>query len=419
MIENLIKLLKQESVDGFLISESKNETYQLYFVKDKIETVRSGEFIDTSVTIYLNHDEKLGDATFKVFSSSTDKEIVEAIKIAKANALNVFNQPYELVKDEVASFDAEALDLKELASRLAKYIFDVKGSHGAKLNATEIFINRISKRVVNSSNVDKKSTFYKYMIETIPTFDLEKESVEIYSQKNFSSFTEDEIKEYIKEQLFEVEARSKASKIELDKICDVTLRDLEIETLLSEYVYDLNYSSLATKSNFLNIGDKIQKGNGDKITLTMRHSIKGCSESAEFDSDGGSFKDKVIIEEGEVKAFFGGNRFAQYVGQESSGNLPLAELNCGELTKEDLKDKTYLECLQFSGLQVDLLNDYLGGEVRLAILHKDGKEIPVCGFSISGKLSSLISEVKLGKQRINSPSYSGPSFILLKDLTVL
>ena len=419
MIKKIEKMLKASGLDGYLICEAKNEIYQLYFVNEKIETVRSGEFVDTYVSIYVKHDDKLGDASFQVYQSSKDEEIKKAIEIAKNNALSVFNPPYELVKQEAYVGEIESKSLKNMADEIAEAVFSVKGSHGAKLNATEIFVTKLNKHIVNSNGLDKKSAMYKCMIETIPTFDKKDESVEIYAQKNFSEFTKEEISSYISQKLFEVEARANAEKIELPEKMDVTLRAEEISTILSEYVGQLNYFSLAMQSNAINVGDNLQNGDGDKITLTMKNRIPGCADSSEFDQDGSSFKEKVIIENGVAIDQFGGNRFSQYVNKDNTGNLPLYELNRGDLTKEELEGKTYLECLQFSGIQCDFLNDYLGGEVRLAILHKDGKQIPVCGFSISGKLSELMGRVKLSKESDKLPEYFGPAFIYLKDLQVL
>lgn len=419
MMNRLINILKNKGLDGYFISETNTETYQLYFVKENVETIRAGEFKDYSVTIYVKHDNKLGDANFTVSSSFSDEEINEIVDNAKANALNIFNEPYELVKNEHAEFKGDIKSLKDIAENLKEAIFSVKGNSGAKLNATEIFVNKIDRHVVNSNGLDKKDCSYKFMIETIPTFDKEKESVEIYACKEFSDFTNEEIASYIKEKLYEVEARANATKIDLDKTLDVTIRSDEILSLLYEYVDNLNYATIYSKSNVINKGDNIQKGSGDRINLTMKNKVKGCSESSEFDRDGSSFKEIKLYENGEAINEFGGNRYSQYLKKECTGNLPIIELDLGSLTKEDLKDKTYLECLQFSGIQCDLLSDYIGGEVRLAILHKDDKEIPVCGFSISGKLSEVLNEIKFSNKIVSIPGYSGPSFALLKDLQIL
>ena len=421
MINRLIKLLNQCGLDGYLINQENRETYQLFFVKDQIETVRGGSFTEAEITVYLNHDGFLGDSKFKVFASSSDEEIIATIKEAKAKALSINNKPYNLVaKDILEDDNHDDRSLKEIAKDISNAIFSVKGHERSKLNATEVFVNRINKRVVNSLGLDKSSHSYKFMIETIPTYDSNNESVEIYAQHNFSIFSRKEIEEYIAEKLFEVEARGNVKKEKLPANMNVLLREEEVETVLSEFVYQLTYSSLFNQRNALNVGDKVQEeGDCDLLTLTMRGNIEGCSESALFDNDGSSFKDKVIIDKGVVKGFYGGNRFSQYVGQENTGSLELSELALGTLSKDGLKNEEYLECLQFSGIQCDYLNDYVGGEVRLAIWHKNGQKIPVSGFSISASLKEMLNHARLANYDVHSPSYHGPKFIYFRNMNVL
>ena len=424
MIEKLIKQLNKHNLDGYKIIQVDRESFQLFFVHDKVETIRNANSTDININVYVKHDGLLGDASFVVYPSHSEDEIDNLINDAKQKALSLGNKPYELIKNQKASFKndpfIEGKSLREVAEEIVDAIFQVKGNDGATLNATEIFVNKITNRVVNSEGTDKSSVSYTGMIETIPTFNFKDESVEIYAQKNFNTFDKDNIKEYIKSQLFEVEARAKAKKIELDKNIKVTLRSEELATVLSQYVYQLNYQSLYTHSNVLNKGDKIQDSDdADKLTITLSGNVKGCSYSANYDSDGSNLVDRVIIKDGEVVNFFGGSRFAQYVNEENTGNLQIMQLNCGNLTKDDLKNECYLECLQFSGIQSDLLNDYVGGEVRLAILHKDGKDIPVTGFSISGKLSEVLNSIKLSKEITKDPRYSGPKFAMLDKFSVL
>jgi PmbA protein len=87
------------------------------------------------------------------------------------------------------------------------------------------------------------------------------------------------------------------------------------------------------------------------------------------------------------------------------------------MNNEDLKD-TYLEAIYFSNLQVDPLTGYFGGEIRLAILHKDGKEIPVTGCSISGNLVESQKYIKLSNTIQSFDNYIGPDKIFFKNISV-
>lgn len=426
MIERIKKLLKQQNIDTYQINVLDKESFQLYFVHEKVETIRKVVFTDISVNLFIHKDGKIGGSKFVLYSTSSDEEIKEKIKEASTKALSTLNEPHELVKgDKPLEFISEPFikgkELKEVAEEIATTIFNTpKSNKNATLNATEIFINKYVNHIVNSNNLDKCETFYTGMIETIPTFNKKDESVEIYAQKNFNTFDKDELTKYIQEQLFEVEARANATKEELPSKLAVVLRSEEIASILRNYQYDLSYSSLYAHANMLKKGDRIQNEDApNKITLSVCGNIKGCSLSSNFDEDGSEYKDRTIIKDGEVVSFYGPNRFAQYLKEENTGNLKICKLEPGNLTKDDLNGKEYLECLQFSGIQSDILNNYVGGEVRLAIYHKDGKAIPVTGFSISAKLSDVLNTIRLSKEITHDPVYCGPKFALFDGFTIL
>ncbi|MCR5079108.1 MAG: hypothetical protein K6B65_04245 [Bacilli bacterium] len=423
MINSIVELLdnyiKEGKISDYLLNEVEEESYQLYFVKESLETVRDGRSTSISVTVYVKHDEKLGSSSFLLYPSSTKEEIETLVDEARSNALGIFNAPYELVKGGKETYgENKGKDLKKEAERIANAIFSVKGSDGAKLNATEIFVYNTRTRVINSLGLDKTSYTSRGMVETIPTFDKKEESVEIYAQKNFAEISDEEMKSYIREKLDEVEARANVAKRDLPSNVDVLLREEEIETIFADYIYMLTYSALASGGTPFKEGQKVFGDNGDPITMEMKGKVAGCSSSRYFDQDGTTLKDKVVIEKGTVSSFFGDNRFSQYVKRENTGNLAILSVNPGSLEEGEIEGD-YLECLQFSGIQADIFNDYLGGEVRLALYHHDGKKIPVGGFSISGKLSELLSSARLSKHISKDPSYCGPSHIFLKKMALI
>ena len=72
-----------------------------------------------------------------------------------------------------------------------------------------------------------------------------------------------------------------------------------------------------------------------------------------------------------------------------------------------------------SGLQLDVYNDYIGGEVRLAY-YCDGNTItPITGISISGKLSDALSSVRLSDTLIQTGRYKGPKLALFQGIEIV
>ena len=84
-----------------------------------------------------------------------------------------------------------------------------------------------------------------------------------------------------------------------------------------------------------------------------------------------------------------------------------------------MKAKPYLECASLSGIQVDLFNDYIGGEIRLAYYFDGEKTVPVTGISMSGKLSDVLKALRLSSETVIEGAYEGPALLLMPGMKVL
>ena len=257
------------------------------------------------------------------------------------------------------------------------------------------------------------------MIEAIPTWTENGESVELYEAYHFTDFNADEITKEIDERMREVRDRKIAQKLEPCTV-NVVLPAKEVSHLLGEIVDSLNFATVYSHANVYKKGDNIQKERtGDIIDVTMRHEIKGSRFSAIFDGDGVTLKDKKVIENGEVKSYYGSHKFGSYLGEEITGDIRCVNLEKGTLTEEEIAKEPYVECVSLSGLQLDLYNDYVGGEIRLAYYFDGEKKIPVTGISMSGKLSEVLNSIRLAEKITVKDNYQGPEKALLKNMSVI
>ena len=71
-----------------------------------------------------------------------------------------------------------------------------------------------------------------------------------------------------------------------------------------------------------------------------------------------------------------------------------------------------------SGLQVDLFNDYIGGEIRLATYRDGEKSIPVTGISITGSLKQVLSSIRLSSDLSVCDGYTGPAKAILENVKI-
>ena len=424
MTQRVINLLKNTSgISDWRVNTVRTESTELFFVHKSLETVRSTDTTDIKVNIFVLHDEKLGEASFSVYSSYDDEKIIEEIEKAKKKASIIANQPYSLPENEQGEYVSDSNFANylphELASLISKACFEADCVEGGSINALEIFVYKDIISVKNSRGIDKTQFKYRAMVEAIPTFNGE-ESVELYEQYNFTEFDHALVVEEIANKMREVRDRYEAKAPEGKLSCPVVLDAPELEQLMGNLVGNLGFGSVYQHSNAFGVGDEVQKeARGDKLTVTMRGEVKGSVSSSAFDHDGVTLIDRKIIENGKAIALYGGTRFAQYLGEKATGSLGCISVECGTLTDEQKTSAPYFRCASMSGLQVDIYNDYIGGEVRLGYYFDGEKEIPVTGISISGKLSLALANMRLSSEETTYESYRGPKCAIFDGIEIV
>ena len=424
MRNRVIEILKRtEGISDWRVLSTKTESTELFFVHKNLETVRSTDTTDIKISVYVLHDGALGEANFSVYSSYDDEKIATEIEKAKKKAALIGNKPYSLPEGEQGEY-APASNFADytpgdLAAMIADACFEADRVEGGSINALEIFVYKDEVSVTNSRGINKTQVKHRAMVEAIPTF-TDKESVELYEQYNFTEFDSGLVKNEISKKMQEVKDRYEAKAPESKLSCPVVLDAPELQQLFGNFVYNLTFSSVYQHSNAFGIGDDIQKdAKGDRFTVTMCGAVKGSVSSSVFDADGFTLTDRKIIEDGKALALWGGTRYAQYLNEAPTGNLGCISVECGSLTDEEKTGAPYFRCASMSGLQVDIYNDYVGGEVRLGYYFDGEKEIPVTGISISGKLSLALANMRLSNEAVTYESYVGPKCAIFDGIEIV
>lgn len=423
-MNTILELLKaNKEVSGYKVNVRHTQSAEYFFVKGKLETVRHTDTFDKEVTVYVDHGEFKGDSRFLVYPSTTAEQLKELICQAVEKAKLISNRFYTLPEKEEGEYQVpsnfENWDLSRLCQKIADCVFAAEKPVGSDLNSVEVFVSRIENTVVNSLGLHKKQTYYKAMVEAIPTFNGEKQSVELYQQYNFNAFDKKTITEEIREKLLEVKARYEAVTPENIPECAVILNKLELSELFSSITNDLHFATVYGKANLFAKGQPVQQEpQKDKLYITMAGSYPGSVSGRMFDGDGLALKDTVVVADGVAVNCYGPNRFAQYLEEQPTGDLPCVVVAAGSATQEDMQKGPYLEVLSMSGLQVDFYNDYIGGEVRLAYYNDGEKTVPVTGISITGSASQVLNNLQLSQKLGVCGRYAGPEKAILQGMKI-
>lgn len=423
-LDLLKNVLIKQSGNDFCIVATDTASYELFFVHGKLETVRKSAHSSAQVSVYVKHDGKLGSASFVADESATEQEIEHKIDEAVQNAKMIFDEPYDLPCgnesfDGVIPSNLGGKDEKQVAADVAHAVLGACTKKDCSINALEVFVVTRVNTVLNSRGIDKRQTKHTVSVEAIPTCNAEAESVELFETYEFGNLDAEEISREIAARVEDVSARAHAVKPQNKIDCPVILNPYDIREFFEELIYDAQYSSAYLHTNLHSIGEKWQTDpTGDKLTVTMRGVVEGSPASALFDADGITLCDMTIVKDGELVANFGANRYAQYMGKQPTGALKCIDVEVGSVSISDMLNSPHLECVYLSGLQTDLYNDYIGGEIRLAYYFDGEKRIPVTGIAMSGKLSEVLNTLTLSKERTISGSYRGPEKIKLGKMKI-
>ena len=422
-MKHIVEALRAHpQVMEYKINIHHKQSCELFYVKGRLETVRRTDTCDKEVTVYVEHDGCKGDARFFVYPSTTPQQLKELIDEAAAKALLIHNKTYALPAAQTGEYTVESnfaqYDPAALAGRIAKTVHAASAAENAALNAVEVFVNRHTETVCNSSGVNKTQVRWDAMVEAIPTYNGPQESVELYEQINFSSFDEAALARRIAGKMAEVKARYEAAAPAAPLAGAVVLGAQELSKLFWEIAENADYATVYGQSGLFKKGDAIQKAPaGDVIGITMAGEAPGSPRSAKFDPDGLALVGARIVDGGKLMGYYGSNRYGQYLGETPTGVLNCICVDAGTADAAALA-APYLEVLSMSGLQVDFYSDYIGGEVRLALWHDGAETRPVTGISIAGKLSEVLEGIRLSSALVTEGSYYGPEKALLRGMKI-
>ncbi len=419
MINKIVKAIKNNSqVSDYLISENIETSHQAFFVLGKLETTRLVEVKEYEVTIYVRHDNTIGTSNFKVSHKLSSKELENKINDAVKAALFVFNKDFNLVqgdkkktvkdKEFSDSFDEMLNKINDIMERITK--------PNIKFNAVELFYDEKTNHIVNSRGVNLTKTNYLLSIESIPSYDGENDKVEIYKMDKYNSLDYQKIEEDMVNSLNDVKVRYEATKLPKAQKIDIILKEKEILELFYEFISDYSYNNVYAGGTDKKIGDMLQDGNAEtKLTISLSPS----SKSHFFDGSGLLLKKNDIVEDGVLKNYFGSNQYGQYLGVEPTGLPDELVVKKGNKSLKSITKGRYIEIISLSGIQLDAHADYIGGEVRLGVLHDKGKTLPLNGFSFSGSFKAALNNLVLSKDTVKINGYQGPKYLRIKDVEVM
>ena len=420
MIETLRKIFqKHPEISDWRVTFSTVHSTQLFYVKEKPETTRESDSSEIQVTVYVDREEKRGEATATCYDYLSEEELEARIMEAVSFASYAMNRFYEIPSPVEVSIPESTSNLKgknyrEVMDTLVEAVFRTDFHENGYFSATEFFLNESTTRIINSKGVDVSQTFYSGNVELIPSWRSEEDDVETYHWISFENLNPDEITGECEEKILQAKARHEAVKPDLKGKVKVILQEDDVSNLFWYYADELNYQRKVDGDYRYEIGDCVQGGEmtGDKLNLSLVPYYPGAVNSRFFDGNGVVLKKTELIRDGMALNRYGSFRAGYYLGEkEPTGHLPVAVVKEGTKSVSEMKKEPYLQIVQFSDMQVDPDSGFFGGEVRLGFYFDGEKEYPVTGLSVSGNLLNLGGSMKYSSETATKGNYHGPKYL--------
>lgn len=424
MLQKIVQILKENNdVSAYKIVENVTESDELFFVKRALDMNRGKKVHYYTVTVYRDFEEDgkkfRGDSQIKLHPTMNEDEIKKAINEAAFAAQFVKNQYYPLASTVKADLESREFEKDKSNEIISEAIFRYDKEEKPIINACEVFWNKEYVRIINSEGVDVEYKKNSGDCEVITTWKNHREEVELFRNLRFAEIDSEAISNDIKNRIDMTKERAESVPTPKVKDIPVIISGDPVKEFFRYYSIRSKASSVWDKISTWKIGDNVQgeKVKGDKITLSLQPIMNNSTHSQPFDKDGFKLEPVTLIEEGTLKRYCGDVRYSHYLGIEPTGDIKNIKVNGGSKSYDEFTQNPYLEAVEFSSFQVDMLTGDFGGEIRLGWYFDGEKKIAISGGAITGSINEL-EEMYLSKEIQKDDNFEIPKAVRIKNVSI-
>lgn len=420
MLNRIQHTLKICGITNWRIREIKEETAELFFVRKQLDTRRIKDTCKYEVTVFCDTEKNgkpmRGATNVLLTASMNDETLTEKIKGAYFAAQFAANPHYDLpdavTADPICKTGTLAEQpLMDSAYAMAKALYAPDTREDAFVNSAEVFVSRISRRILSSEGTDVFYTDANVNGEFVAQCK-SPEDVEMHHTFSYDELNTEALSQKVAESLTFVCDRANAKRVLRSGNYDLVLSGNAVPTVLSYYVSRSSASMLYAKYSGWNVGDDVQKADGgEALDLTL------CA-TVPYDAEGIPMQDLPLLENGKLLSVHGANRFCRYLGVKPTGSFAKVSCANGTVPFDTLKKEPCLWVVAFSDFQMDDFSGHFGGEIRLAYLIEGGKVTPVTGGSVNGSLLDAQGNMTFAAERYRTARYDGPYAVRFANISV-
>ncbi len=423
MIERIKSALERCGISRWRINERVEETAELFFVKQQLDTRRTKDVHKYEVTVFRDVEAGEGDkpgrgfTSVQLVSSMDETQLEDELRKAYYAAQFAANPYFEMpdpVKAPMVEKTGELAEapLAQSAGKMARALFAADTLADALVNSAEVFVVRSTDRIVSSEGTDVAYTDAKVKGEFVVQC-REPEDVEMFHEFEYDGLDEQALAAKVAEALTFVRDRARAQKTLKSGKYNLVLSGDQVAEVLSYYKERSAASMVYAKYSTWQQGEDVQgETDGERLNLKL-------AAAEPYSVEGIPMADLSLLEGGKLLTWHGPNRFCRYLGVKPTGYYEKVACGNGTLPFEELKKAPCLWAVAFSDFQMDQMSGHFGGEIRLAyLIEADGTVTPVTGGSVNGSILEAQRSLVFSQERYLTAAYDGPYAVRLKDVSV-
>lgn len=420
MTDKIIELLKNSGADAWEVTDTCTEGWEFYFIGHRLDQnrVRDVEHIEVIVHRKLDDGKFLGSASQEIAPTATEAEAKKIIDDLYERASYVKNPYYELNKKPVKGVD-ENFDPQQMAKDYIEAMQQIPETSCEDINSYEIFAENCKRRYVNSEGIDVTVSYPSSTLEVVVNARNDEHEIELYRMYTAGTCDRENLVKEISDTLKYGRDRLVA-KPTPSAYKAAVLFSTQDSVQIYRWITDKMMASMKYRGmSDWEIGKAICNDvKGDTFTISAVKELNNSSKNFPVDAEGAEVRDMDIIKDNVPVSYWGDVQFRHYLGVEDSFIATNFKAEGGRLSESEIRTGTYLEPVELSDFSVDIITGEIAGEIRLAYWHEGDKVTPVCGGSVTGTLTELISDVKLSKELRQYDTCLVPSVIKIENVTI-
>ena len=421
MLDHIEEMIKALGCTAWELREETTKAWEFYFIRHELDQNRITEVRTFPVTLYRPLEgDLLGSASGEIAPTDSDSEIQKKLADIYYQASLVRNPAYRLNDKPVEAPALKEVDVAAIAKDFITAMANVQETDTEYVNSYEIFVKEITRHFRNSNGVEYTVRYPSSSIEVVVNARKGSHEIELYRMFDSGTCDAEKLCRDVEKALRYGKDRLLTEPTPALNRYDVLLStDDALEVYRWYFAEKINTETIHSKLSDWTPGKAAAEyAGGDRLTLKTVSTLQNSSEDYPIDKEGAVIRDRTLIRDGVVESLWGPRQFSQYLGVEDSALAKNFVVEGGTRSEAELREGDYLEVVEFSAFNVNIVGGDIAGEIRLGYLHQNGTVRIVSGGSVSGKLDDAIPTMLFSRETEQYDTWVVPRVTLLKNLKI-